>query len=361
MTISGTNRVGAFDRVRPVAEGRGIDRGALESWCRRQNLPRFQGPLDVAQFQGGASNPTYLLTDGGSGARYVLRKQPPGPLLASAHAVDREYRVMKALGQTPVPVPEMLAYCADTEILGTHFYLMPFLQGRIYADNRLSDMAPAERTAAYLSIADTLAALHRVDISAIGLGDFGKPGNYFARQIARWTRQYRDAESAPIPAMERLIAELPDRIPAQDETALVHGDYRQENLMFAAGEPRVLALLDWELSTLGHPLSDLAFFCLFYHADFMPWGSAATIDFAATGIPDEAGFIASYCAAAGRDSVGDWNFHLAFAAFRLAAIAQGVSKRLATQPAGTNSHVRSDANAWASLAIRLFDKKATAA
>ena len=350
------NPVGAFDRVRSVAEGRAIDTAALERWCRDE-LPGFAGPLDVAQFHGGASNPTYLLTDRGAGSRFVLRKQPPGPLLASAHAVDREYRAMKALGPTAVPVPKMLAYCSDARILGTPFYLMPFLEGRIYADNRFADMAPAERTAAYRSIAETLAALHRVDAGAVGLGDFGRPGNYFARQIARWTRQYREAETGALPSMERLIAELPAQIPDDEESCLVHGDYRQENLMFAPDAPRVIALLDWELSTLGHPLADLAFFCLFYHADFMPWGSAGTIDFNDSGIPDEAAFIASYCAAMGREGVGDWNFHLAFAAFRLAAIAQGVSKRLSAQPE-TVANIRSDAAAWADLAIRLLDRPA---
>lgn len=347
--------VGAYDRVREVAAERAIDVAALEGWCHR-HLPHFGGPLEVAQFQGGASNPTYLLRDGSTGTRYVLRKQPPGALLSSAHAVDREYRVMKALGETGVPVPKMLAYCSDAAVLGTPFYLMPFLEGRIYADNHLADMTPAQRTAAYRSIAETLARLHRVDVAQAGLGDFGKPGNYFSRQMARWTRQYRDAESEPIASMERLIAELPARIPANEEVALVHGDFRQENLMFALDEPRVLALLDWELSTLGHPLSDLAFFCLFYHADFMPWGSAASIDFAATGIPDEAQFVKAYCAAAGRQDVEDWDFYLAFAAFRLAAIAQGVSRRLAEQPATGTAHIRSDARAWADLAIRLLDR-----
>jgi aminoglycoside phosphotransferase (APT) family kinase protein len=349
------NPVGAFDRVRAVLPGRGIDTAALEAWCSAE-LSGFAGPLEVAQFHGGASNPTYLLRDAGTGKRYVLRKQPPGPLLASAHAVDREYRVMKALGQTPVPVPRMLAYCSDSAVLGTPFYLMPFLEGRIYADNHLADMSPPERTAAYQAIAETLAALHRVDVAAAGLADFGRPGNYFARQIARWTRQYRDAETVHIPSMERLIVELPGRIPADDTSCLVHGDYRQENLMFAADAPRVIALLDWELSTLGHPLSDVAFFCLFYHADFKPWGSAATIDFAATGIPDEASFVASYCKAAGREGVDDWNFYLAFAAFRLASIAQGVFQRMSAVPGAAD--IKSETADWADLALALFHRPA---
>lgn len=339
--------VGAFDRVGSLAQSAAFDAAPLEDYCRR-TLPGFVGPLDLAQFHGGASNPTFLLTDRASGTRYVLRKQPTGALLASAHAVDREYRVMKALWRTRVPVPDMLAYCEDATVVGTPFYLMPFLEGRIYKDNRLSDMTPQERTAAYRSIAETLAALHAIDPAAVGLADFGRPGNYFSRQVARWTRQYREAQDRVIPSMERLIAELPARIPADDDAAIVHGDCRQENWMFAPDAPHAIALLDWELSTLGHPIADLAFFCLFYHADFMPWGSAATIDFAATGIPDEVTFVTMYCEAAGRDRIAGWHFHLAFAAFRLAAIAQGVSRR----------HVgaQADAGAWADLALRLFDR-----
>ena len=338
-------RVGALDRVGAVSAA--LDSAGLEAFCRGA-LPGFVGPLGIAQFQGGASNPTYLLTDEHTGTRYVLRKQPAGALLPSAHAVDREYRVMHALRNTAVPVPDMLAFCDDAGVVGTPFYLMPFLEGRIYKDNRFADMAPVERTAAYRAIAQALAALHAVDIDAVDLRDFGRPGNYFERQIARWTRQYRDAEDRSIPSMERLIAELPARIPADDSTTIVHGDCRQENWMFAVDAPRVWALLDWELSTLGHPIADVAFFCLFYHADFMPWGSNATIDFAATGIPDEAAFVAMYCEAAGRDGIGDWSFHLAFAAFRLAAIAQGVAKRQGVAGDGTVQ--------WADLAARLFDR-----
>jgi aminoglycoside phosphotransferase (APT) family kinase protein len=339
--------VGAFDRVGAPPGVLPFDPAVLAHFCRGA-VPDFVGPLEVAQFHGGASNPTYLLTDTATDARYVLRKQPAGPLLASAHAVDREYRVMRALAGTAVPVPAMIAFGDDPRVVGTPFYLMPFLEARIYRDNRLADMVPADRTAAYRGIATTLAALHAIDPAAVGLGDFGRAGNYFARQVARWTRQYREAGGRGISAMDTLIERLPAAIPADEAVAIVHGDCRMENWMFALDAPRPIALLDWELSTLGHPIADLAFFCLFYHADFMPWGSAATIDFAATGIPDEAAFVAMYADAAGRDGIADWHFHLAFAAFRLAAIAEGVSRRM--------GGVDTQAGAWADLALRLFER-----
>lgn len=344
--------VGELSRVGEVWGRHRFDVAALEAFCH-ERLDGFSGPLDVAQFHGGASNPTFLLTDGGTGRRYVLRKQPPGELLASAHAVDREYRIMKALGPTPVPVPEMLAYGDDPGVIGTPFYLMSFLEGRIYKDNRLSDMTPPERAVAYRDVARSMAALHALDPAAIGLADYGKPGNYFERQVGRWTRQYRDAQTEAIPSMDRVIERLPARIPADAAPAIVHGDFRMENIMFAPADPRVLAVLDWELSTLGHPLADLGFFCLFYHAEFTAWGSALTIDFARTGIPDETSFVADYCQASGRAGIDDWPFYLGFSAFRLASIAQGVFKRAR---AGTSSMTveRNGARDWADLAERLL-------
>ena len=344
--------VGALSRVGEVWERHRFDTAALDEYCRA-NLDGYVGPVEVAQFHGGASNPTFLLTDTATGCRYVLRKKPPGELLASAHAVDREFRIMKALGPTAVPVPAMLAFCDDCDIIGTPFYLMPFLEGRIYKDNRLTDMTSLQRREAYRQVAHTLAALHAIDPAAAGLGDYGKPGNYFERQVGRWTRQYRDAQTETIGSMNRVIERLPARIPADAAPAIVHGDFRMENVMFAPAEPRVVAVLDWELSTLGHPLADLGFFCLFYHADFTPWGSARTIDFAATGIPDEPTFVAAYCEAAGRACIDDWAFYLGFSAFRLASIAQGVFKRA---QAGNSSmqYEHNGARDWADLAERLL-------
>lgn len=343
-----------LDRAGQVWSGFAIDAAALADYCRR-TLPGFTGPLALAQFHGGASNPTFLLTDEGTGARYVLRRQPAGPLRTSAHAIDREYRVMRALRDTAVPVPAMLAWCDDPAVIGAPFYLMPFIDGRIYRDNRFADMTPSERAAAYDDVADTLAALHAVDPGAVGLADFGRAGSYYAPQVARWTRQYRESATDTIEAMDRVIDRLPARIPPAETTAIVHGDCRQENILFAPDAPRVAALLDWELSTLGDSLADLAFFCLFYHAEFTEWGSAATIDFAATGIPTEAAFVARYCASAGRGPIADWNVYLGFAAFRLAAIAQGVHARALAGTSRNGRDADKSARNWAALAARLLD------
>ena len=342
-----------LSRVGSVWHGHAFDTAGLNKFCR-DNLNGFEGPLALTQFHGGASNPTFLLTDTGAGARYVLRKQPPGALLSSAHAVDREYRVMRALAATAVPVPEMLALCEDPSVIGTKFLVMPFLDGRIYPDNRLADMSPAERTAAYHGIAVGLAALHAVDPTSVGLADFGKPGAYYERQFARWTRQYHEAETESIASMDRLIATLPDHFPREGRSRIVHGDFRLENLIFTPTGSDLLAVFDWELATLGDPIADLAFFCLFYHADFMHWGSAETIDFAATGIPTEAQFVTAYCAAAGRGAIADWPFHLSFAAFRLAAIAQGVHRRVLDGKAEAARGGGNGAHDWARLSERLL-------
>lgn len=341
------------ERLGTVRENDRLDETALSRWMS-ENIAGCSHNFEIAQFRGGASNPTFLLTDKQTDRRFVLRKQPPGRLLQSAHAIDREYRVMAALGPVDVPVPRMLAFCENPTIVGTPFYVMPFIEGRIYKDNRMSDMSPVERGAAYSGLAQTLAAIHAVDIDASGLADFGSSGNYYERQITRWTQQYRRAATEPIPAMERVIEALPTRVPAEATRGLVHGDFRMENVMFAPDRPEVIAVLDWELSTLGDPLADVAFFCLFYHADFMPWGSATTIDFAASGIPTEARFVELYSAAAGREAIEDWAFYLGFAAFRVAAIAQGVYAR---SLAG-NARAHSPANGaldWAPLAERLLD------
>lgn len=301
-----------------------FDQGRLETWLA-DNVRGFAGPLTVSQFTRGASNPTFLLAT--AAARYVLRKKPPGQLLASAHQVDREYRVMRALGETGFPVPEMRALCDDPGVIGTSFYVMDFLEGRIFRDARLPGLAPAERTALYDDLNATLARLHGVDVRAVGLEDFGRPGNYFERQIGRWTKQYRGAQTEDIPDMERLIENLAARIPAEETVGLVHGDYRPENVMFHLSEPRVVAVLDWELSTLGHPLADIAYNCILYHSHSESWGSLVGVDFGATGIPSEEAYVAAYCRRTGRDGIEDFAFYLAFSLFRLASISQGVFKR----------------------------------
>ncbi len=301
-----------------------FDVAALEAWLRPR-IEGLAGPLEVRQFSRGASNPTFLLTAGER--RFVLRKKPPGTLLASAHQVDREYRVMKALGATGFPVPVMRALCEDDGVIGQAFYVMDFLEGRIFRDARLPGLAPNERGAIYDDLNATLARLHQVDWRAAGLADYGKPGNYFERQIGRWTRQYRGAQTETIADMERLIEALPARIPADDTVTIAHGDYRPENVMFHLTEPRVIAVLDWELSTLGHPLADLAYNCILYHSQSESWGTLMDVDLAAAGIPGEADYVAAYCRRTGRAGVDDFAFYLAFSMFRLASIGQGVFKR----------------------------------
>lgn len=294
-------------------------------------LTAIQGlsvPLTVRQFQGGQSNPTFALTDAG-GQRYVLRKKPPGTLLPSAHAVDREYRAMSALADSAVPVPRMRLFCADESVIGTAFYVMDYLDGRVIANPAMPDQSVAERTALYADAARTLALLHAVDWQACGLADFGKPERYAERQIDRWTRQYRAAQTEPLETMEWLVERLPGQVPGSERVAIAHGDYRLGNLMFAAHQPKVIAVLDWELATLGHPFADVAYFCMGYH---LPGdrsglvGGVHGLDLAALGIPTQDEFIALYEQASGQ-TLSDWRFWLALAFFRMASIAQGVYAR----------------------------------
>ena len=290
-------------------------------------LAGFHGPLSSSKFKGGQSNPTYRL-DAASGA-YVLRRKPPGQLLASAHAVDREFRALAALHGTAVPVARPLHLCRDESVIGSMFYVMEFVDGRIFWDPALPELGTAERAAYYDAIVSTLAALHAVDVDAAGLADYGKPGNYFARQIARWSEQYRASQTRAIPDMDALMDKLAARCPADDGVvALVHGDFRIDNLMFDPLEPRVRAVVDWELSTLGHPLADLGYFCMALRLPRNPaLPGLGGMDRAALGIPDEAALLARYSALSGRPIPADWPFVLAFSFFRLAAIAQGVAKR----------------------------------
>ncbi len=317
----------ADSNVVEVSEAHRIDEGRLEDFCRA-NIEGFSGNLTVRQFQGGQSNPTYQIsTDGPSARKYVVRKQPPGTLLASAHQVDREYRVMKALAQTDVPVPEMLALCQDKEILGTDFYVMAHLDGRVIRNLAVDGYAADERRAIYDQMNDVMARLHSVDHEAIGLGDFGRPGNYFERQIGRWTKQYRASQTDDLEAMEFLIDYLPKNIPADDSVSIAHGDYRLENTMFHATEPKLIAVLDWELATIGHPLADVGYNVMLYHVKLDSQGTLSGLDYDALGIPSENAYIADYCKRTGRDGIEDMPFYVAFSVFRLASIVQGVYKR----------------------------------
>lgn len=293
-----------------------------------RDVPGFRGLQAIKKFGSGQSNPTYLLT--AESGRYVLRAKPPGQLLKSAHQVDREFRVMKALAPTPVPVPAMLYLSGEDSVIGRMFYVMDFVDGRIFWDPALPDAQDnAERSAIYDAMNDTLAKLHSVDVGAVGLADYGKPGNYFERQLSRWTSQYRASETEPNPDMDALIDWLEKSLPPDDgQVSLVHGDFRLDNMIFAPERPQVIAVLDWELSTLGHPIADLAYQCMQWK---LPHKTAfrglGGIDRAALGIPSEADYVAAYCQRRGLDRIDNWTFFLAFSFFRLAAICQGVYKR----------------------------------
>lgn len=311
----------------------------------------FRGPVVATKFKGGQSNPTYLI-EAASG-KYVLRRKPSGKLLPSAHAVDREFRVLQALHGGPVPVAGPLHLCEDESVIGSVFYLMAFVPGQVHWDPSLPDMTPGQRAAHYEAIIAALAALHALDPAAIGLGDYGKPGNYFARQIHRWSEQYRASEIEPIPDMHDLMAALEQRCPADDgRVALVHGDFRIDNLMFAPGDARILAVVDWELSTLGHPLADLGYFCMALRLPRNPaLPGLAGMDRSALGIPDEPTMLERYCELSGQPPPPDWPFVLAFSFFRLAAIAQGVAKR--AQQGNASSEQAAQAGQMTALLARL--------
>ena len=315
-----------FVGTMPVAERHRFDTAALASYLA-SHIAGFSGPLTAEQFKGGQSNPTYLLAAGGK--RYVMRAKP-GPaakLLPSAHAVDREYRVMTALAQAGIPVPRTYCLCEDESVSGRAFFVMEHVAGRVLWDQALPGMTKAERAAIYDEMNRVIAALHSVDPAAIGLADYGKPGNYFERQIGRWSKQYRASETEKIEAMDNLIAWLPANIPPGDETSIVHGDYRLDNLIFHPTEPRILAILDWELSTLGHPLADFSYHCMSWHIPASTFRGIAGLDLAALGIPSERDYIAAYCRRTGRESLAHWDFYIAYNLFRIAAILQGIAKR----------------------------------
>ena len=308
-----------------------LDEGVLASYLEN-NLTGFKGPLSVSKFDGGQSNPTFKI-DADSGS-YVLRRQPPGKLLKSAHAVDREYRVLAALKDTDVPVANVYHLCEDASVIGSMFYVMEFCEGNVYWDPALAEIdSPNQRAKMYDDMARTLAGIHSVDINKVGLSDYGRPGNYFDRQIGRWTKQYRASELRVIQPMDQLIEWLGAHVPADDGiVSLVHGDFRLDNLMYANDNSGVIAVLDWELSTLGHPCADIAYQCMAMRLPASdkpqkaPVGLAG-LDLAALGLPSEDAYVAKYCEYMGIDAIDNWDFFLAFSFFRLAAIAQGVAKR----------------------------------
>jgi len=324
----GSSNRDAFAGTMPVSERNRFDLAKLEAYLR-EHIDGFAGALEVEQFKGGQSNPTFRLSAGGK--RYVLRRKPPGKLLPSAHAVDREYRVMTALRDSDVPVPRTWCLCADESVIGTPFFVMDYVDGRIFWDPSLPGMNGPGRAAIFAEMNRVIAALHKIDLQALGLADYGKTGDYLARQIARWTKQYRASETENIEAMERLIEWLPDNIPADNETTIVHGDYRLDNLIFHPTDSRIAAVLDWELSTLGHPLADFAYHCMSWHVPGGgPFGGMSGLDLEALGIPFEAEHLAAYCRRVGRGPIDPdhWDFYIAYNMFRAAGIAQGIMGRV---------------------------------
>ena len=314
--------------TKPVSERQRFDTAALDAWMRAHVAGYPGGPLEAEQFKGGQSNPTFLLRAGGM--RYVLRTKP-GPaakLLPSAHAIEREFRVMSALHGAGFPAPRQYALCSDEAVIGRAFFVMEHVEGRVLWDQSLPGMTPQERAAIYDEQNRVIAQLHTLDYTALGLQDYGKPGNYFARQIERWTKQYQASMTEPIDAMDRLIAWLPAHIPPGDDTTIVHGDYRLDNLIFHPTEPRILAVLDWELSTLGHPLADFSYHCMSWHIPPGQFRGIAGLDLAALGIPSLHEYVARYCERTGKTiREEDFDFYLAYNMFRLAGIMQGIMKR----------------------------------
>lgn len=337
-----------YEGTRPVADSHRFDEAALQRWLQA-HVAGFEGPLTVEMFKGGQSNPTYkLLTPGRT---YVMRAKP-GPvakLLPSAHAIEREYAVMKGLAGSDVPVAHMYALCEDESVIGRAFYIMEFVEGRVLWDQTLPGMTREQRADIYDEMNRVIAALHTVDYKARGLASYGKPGNYFERQIGRWSKQYLASVTQPIPEMDRLIEWLPAHIPAAAQgdglTSIVHGDYRLDNVMFHPAEPRILAVLDWELSTLGHPLADFSYHCMAWHIPPGTFRGIGGVDLASLGIPSEQDYIRRYCERTGFTTpealAPDWNFYLAYNMFRIAAILQGIAKRV---EAGTASSAQARAS-----------------
>jgi aminoglycoside phosphotransferase (APT) family kinase protein len=323
----------------PVLANHRFDEAALLRYLTAR-LEGFAGPMEVRQFLGGQSNPTYhLATPGGA---YVLRKKPAGTLLPSAHAVDREFAVMQALAGSTVPVPRVRLLCQDNAVIGQMFYVMDHVPGRVFTDRLLPGCTPAERSAMYDDMNRVLAALHQVDYRAQGLQEFGRPDNYALRQITRWSRQYRESRVVDTASMDRLLDWLPAHVPAAEEASIAHGDYRLGNLIYHPTEPRVLAVLDWELATIGHPLADLAYNCLSYRLPHLGGRGFGDTDLATLGIPDEADYLARYCERTGRASIANWEFFIVLSLFRTAAILVGVHRRALAGNAADARDIGSD-------------------
>jgi aminoglycoside phosphotransferase (APT) family kinase protein len=321
--------------VVPVSDRLRFDEGALARFLD-ERVEGFAGPIEVAQFRGGQSNPTYLIST--PRKQYVLRRKPPGKLLPSAHAVEREYRVISSLAGM-FPVPGAVLLCEDESVVGTPFYLMEYIEGRIFWDPTLPGQTPDERAEIFDEMNRVLALLHSLDYSSMGFADYGKAGNYFSRQIDRWTKQYRASETETIETMDRLIDWLPQNIPPGDETCLVHGDYRLDNLIFHPDEPKILAVLDWELSTLGHPLADFAYHLMSWRLPPGTFPGLAGADLPTLGIPTEAEYVDAYCRRTGRSGIGNLNFYMAYNMFRIAGILQGIMGRVRD---GTASSARAE-------------------
>jgi aminoglycoside phosphotransferase (APT) family kinase protein len=342
-----TDRQAQYAGTGAVRPGQEIDASKLEAWLYA-TVEDYAGPLTIEQFRGGQSNPTYKLST--PRRAYVLRRKPPGNLLPGAHAVEREFRVISALSGAGFPVARPHALCTDPEVIGTPFYVMDMVEGRIFWETTLPGLTRDERGRYFDLMNATIAALHSLDAEALGLSDFGKPGNYFARQIARWSRQYREDEAAGRdPNLDRLIEWLPEHIPPGDESSIVHGDFRADNLIFHPTEPRVLAVLDWELSTLGHPLADFTYHLMMYRLPTSIIGGMQGADLAGLGIPAEQDYVAAYCRRTGRDSIEALDFYLAFNMFRFAAILHGIKGRIVRGTAAS-AHARSMAENVAPLA-----------
>ena len=335
--------------TRPQGADR-LDEARLAEWMAA-NVAGYRGPLTLSKFKGGQSNPTYRIS--AASGDYVLRRKPFGPLLPSAHAVDREFKVQSGLVKAGFPVARQFGLCTDDSVIGSWFYVMDLVKGRTIWNGAMPGAEPAERRATYEAMVDTLAALHSVDVAAVGLGDYGKPGNYFGRQIERWTRQYRLAETERLDAVENLIAVLPASLPEQTRTSVVHGDYRIDNLIYAPSEPKVAAVLDWELSTLGDPLADFTYLCMTWVTDNEGRSGVADLDRGALGIPELPDVVERYCAATGRAAVPDMNWYFAYNFFRLTGIVQGIKKRVIDGTA-SSAHAREQAEKVGSLAEKAW-------